>query len=61
VFPDREIVVSLIRQLTWTHFIALIPLDKPLQRDFYAETIETQSPYPRADSRVHRVQLPWRQ
>jgi predicted nuclease of restriction endonuclease-like (RecB) superfamily len=37
VFPDREIVVSLIRQLTWTHFIALIPLDKPLQRDFYAE------------------------
>ena len=37
VFPDREIVVSLIRQLTWTHVIALIPLDKPLQRDFYAE------------------------
>lgn len=37
VFPDREIVVSLIRQLTWTHFIALIPLDKPMQRDFYAE------------------------
>jgi predicted nuclease of restriction endonuclease-like (RecB) superfamily len=37
VFPDREIVVSLIRQLTWTHFIALIPLEKPLQRDFYAE------------------------
>ncbi len=37
VFPDREIVVSLIRQLTWTHFIALIPLNKPLQRDFYAE------------------------
>jgi predicted nuclease of restriction endonuclease-like (RecB) superfamily len=37
VFPDREIVVSLIRQLTWTHFIALIPLKDPLQRDFYAE------------------------
>ena len=37
VFPDQEIVVSLIRQLTWTHFIALIPLNKPLQRDFYAE------------------------
>ena len=37
VFPDQQIVVSLIRQLTWTHFIALIPLDKPLQRDFYAE------------------------
>ena len=37
VFPDREIVVSLIRQLTWTHFIALIPLKDSLQRDFYAE------------------------
>ena len=37
VFPDREIVVSLIRQLTWTHFIALIPLDKRLEREFYAE------------------------
>jgi hypothetical protein len=37
VFPDREIVVSLIRQLTWTHFIALIPLEKSPQREFYAE------------------------
>ena len=37
VFPDEQIVVSLIRELSWTHFIALIPLDKPLQRDFYAE------------------------
>ncbi len=37
VFPEREIVVSLIRQLTWTHFIALIPLKDRLQRDFYAE------------------------
>ncbi len=26
VFPDKKIVVSLIRQLSWTHFIALIPL-----------------------------------
>lgn len=37
VFPDQQIVVSLIRQLTWTHFIALIPLKDPLQREFYAE------------------------
>jgi len=37
VFPDREIVASLMRQLTWTHFIELIPLDKPLQREFCAE------------------------
>lgn len=37
VFPDEQIVVSLIRQLTWTHFIALIPLKDDLKRDFYAE------------------------
>jgi predicted nuclease of restriction endonuclease-like (RecB) superfamily len=37
VFPDEEIVVSLIRQLSWTHIIALIPLKGPLQREFYAE------------------------
>ncbi len=37
VFPDWEIVVSLLRQLSWTHFLRLIPLDDPLKRDFYAE------------------------
>lgn len=37
IFPDEEIVVSLSRQLSWTHFIALIPLKQPLEREFYAE------------------------
>ena len=37
VFPDAEIVVSLIRQLSWTHILALIPLKDDIQRDFYAE------------------------
>lgn len=37
VFPDEKIVVSLIRQLTWTHFIALIPLKDSLKREFYSE------------------------
>ncbi len=37
VYPSKEIVVSLIRQLSWTHFIALIPLKEPLQREFYAQ------------------------
>jgi len=35
VFNDEQIVVSLIRQLSWTHFIALIPLKDAIQRDFY--------------------------
>lgn len=37
VFPDERIVVSLVRQLSWTHIIALIPLQDPLQREFYTE------------------------
>ena len=41
-FPDEQIVVSLIRQLSWTHFIALIPLKNPLQRDYYAQMVSTE-------------------
>lgn len=37
VYPEEKIVVSLIRQLSWTHFLAIIPLKDQLQRDFYAE------------------------
>jgi predicted nuclease of restriction endonuclease-like (RecB) superfamily len=37
VFPDGKIVVSLLRQLGWTHFRLIIALDDPLKRDFYAE------------------------
>jgi hypothetical protein len=36
-FPDEQIVVSLMRQLSWTHFLALIPLGDPLKRDFYVQ------------------------
>jgi hypothetical protein len=36
-FPDEPIVVTLSRQLGWSHFVALIPLDEDLKRDFYAE------------------------
>ena len=36
-FPDSQIVATLSRQLSWSHFRELLPLDKPLQRDFYAE------------------------
>lgn len=37
VFPDRNIVATLSRQLGWSHFIEIIPLKDELQRDFYAE------------------------
>ncbi len=37
VFPDRKIVVSLIRQFSWTHIIAFIPIQDELKRSFYME------------------------
>jgi predicted nuclease of restriction endonuclease-like (RecB) superfamily len=37
VFGDEQIVVTLSRQLSWSHFLSLIPLKDQLQRDFYAE------------------------
>lgn len=37
IFPDEKIVVSLIRQFSWTHFLAVIPMEDPLKRLFYIE------------------------
>ena len=36
-FPDAEIVATLSHHLSWSHFRELLPLDRPLQREFYAE------------------------
>jgi hypothetical protein len=36
-FPDQEIVSTLSTQLSWSHFLALLPLTEPLQREFHAE------------------------
>ncbi|RJQ14646.1 MAG: DUF1016 domain-containing protein [Nitrospiraceae bacterium] len=36
-FPETQIVATLSQTLSWSHFRELLPLDKPLQRDFYAE------------------------
>jgi predicted nuclease of restriction endonuclease-like (RecB) superfamily len=37
VYPDIQIVSTLSRQLAWSHFLELIYLKDPLQRDFYAQ------------------------
>lgn len=37
VFPDEQTVASATRQLSWSHFVELIHLKQPLQREFYAE------------------------
>ena len=36
-FPEEEIVATLWRQLSWSHFRELLPLGKPHQREFYAQ------------------------
>ena len=41
VFPDVELVASLGRQVSWTHFKTLLPVSSPEARAFYVkETIE---------------------
>jgi hypothetical protein len=37
VFPDEQIVVSLIRQLSWTHILAVILIEDPLKWEFYIQ------------------------
>ena len=37
VFPDQRIAQTLSAQLSWSHFVELVPLEDSLKRDFYAE------------------------
>ena len=34
-FPDEQIVVTASRQLSWSHFVEILPLKDDLQREFY--------------------------
>ena len=36
-FSDAQMVATLSRQLSWSHFIEILPLKAPLERAFYAE------------------------
>ena len=36
-FPDKRIVVALSQELSWSHFVEILPLKQPLEREFYAE------------------------
>ena len=37
LFPDGEIISTLSSRLRWSHFVEILQLKDPLQRDFYAE------------------------
>lgn len=41
-FPEPENVASLMRQLSWTHFLQLIPLKTEQSRKFYAQQCAEQ-------------------
>lgn len=36
-FPDEPIVATLSQHLSWSHFVEILPLKKPMEREFYAE------------------------
>ena len=35
LFPDLQIVTPLVTQLSWTHFLLVMPIKDPLAREFY--------------------------
>lgn len=37
VFPEEAIVATLSQELSWSHFIEILPLKAPLEREYYAE------------------------
>jgi predicted nuclease of restriction endonuclease-like (RecB) superfamily len=42
-FPDNSIVVTLSRQLSWSHFLVLIPLKNQEAKLYYAQASATQT------------------
>ena len=42
IFPDREIVSTLSRQLSWSHFVLICAVEGDLKRNFYAEMCRVQ-------------------
>ena len=43
VFPDKEILLTLSRKLSWSHFVELIRQKDPLKRDFYTEMCRVEN------------------
>lgn len=42
-FPDYEKVVTLSQQLTWSHFIEILPIKDELKREFYAVMCKSEN------------------
>lgn len=39
---ERDIVVTRSRQLSWSHFLSVLPIKDPLKRDFYLHMCQTE-------------------
>lgn len=37
IFHDEQMIATLSQELSWSHFKEILPLEKPLQREFYTE------------------------
>ncbi len=37
LFPDVQTVATLSQHLSWSHFVVILPLKTPLEREYYAE------------------------
>lgn len=42
LFPNREIVSTLSKQLSWSHFLIICAIDEALKREFYTEMCRIQ-------------------
>ena len=42
-FPEYEKVATLSQQLTWSHFVELLPIEDELKRDFYATMCKNEN------------------
>lgn len=43
LFPDKRKVATLSQQLTWSHFVELLPIEDELKRDFYAGMCKSEN------------------
>ena len=42
LFPDIKIVTPLVTQLSWTHFLLVMPIKDPLAREFYLTMVKQE-------------------
>lgn len=53
--PNRKIVATLSRQLGWSHFKELLPIDDDLKRDFYTRAFRPGRPRQRRELKGYRA------